>query len=103
MEQPARHGLVKVRDAVSTFGVLAGVAVFTLGFVEVDKVTDEQVEPPIVVVVEPDRTGAPTGSCDPSFLGHVSECAIAIVVVENAAPVLRDVEVGKTIPVVVAD
>src|SRR5262249_54088337 len=40
---------------------------------------------------------------DSGLLGHVGECAIAVVVIENVAAVLRNVKVGKAIPVVVAD
>ena len=72
-------------------------------FAEIHEVADEQVEPAIVVVVEPDSAGSPSGSGDAGLLGHIGESAVAVVVIENAATVLRDVEVGKAVAVVVAD
>src|SRR5262249_53138430 len=55
----------------------------------------------IIVIVEPDCTGGPTRGSDPCLVGHVSEGAIAIVPVKNAAAVLRNIEIGKPIKVVI--
>ena len=73
-----------------------------LRFVEVNEPRDEEVEPAVVVVVEPDGAGGPSWSRDPRLLGHIGERAVAVVAVQNAAPVLRDVKIGKTIAVIVA-
>ena len=39
---------------------------------------------------------------DAGLVGHIGEGAIAVVVIENVAPELRDVEIGKAVVVVVA-
>ena len=67
----------------------------TAGFVqrlrELNKLADEQVKPAIIVVIEPHCTGRPSRSRNPGFLGYVGESAIAIVVIQDAFAVLRNV------------
>ncbi len=69
--------------------------------VELGELADEQIEPAVVVVIEPDRAGTPAWSRDTRFLRHVGEGAVAIVVIEDAASVLRNVEVWEAISVVI--
>jgi hypothetical protein len=64
-----------------------------LGLAEVDEATDEQIEPSIIVVVEPDRARCPAQSGHSCMLGDVGESAIAVVAIENAASILRDVQI----------
>src|SRR5260370_31349376 len=73
-----------------------------LQFGEVDKAAHEQVQPAIIVIVEPDRARSPSRCRDSGLCSHVGKRAIAIVAIQNAAPVLGDVKVGKTISVTVA-
>src|ERR1700756_1015530 len=91
-----------MRNAVAALGIFAGMAVFALGFVEVDEAADEEVEAAIVVVVEPDRARGPSGSGHAGLFGYVGEGAVAIVAIEDAFAVLGDVEIGKAVAVVVA-
>src|ERR1700751_4788374 len=71
-------------------------------FVELSKLTDEEIESPIVIVIEPDRARGPAPTRYARFFGDVSKCSIAVVAIENIAPPLRDVNVWKAIVVVVA-
>ena len=71
--------------------------------VELDETANDQVETPIVVVVEPDGARAPTRRSHAGFFGHVSECAVTVVVIKDAARILRDVEVWPTISVIITD
>src|SRR5260370_39228077 len=73
-----------------------------LQFGEVDKAAHEQVQPAIIVIVEPDRARSPSRCRDSGLCSHVGKRSIAIVAIQDAAPVLGDVKVGKTISVVVA-
>ena len=104
VEQPAGHGVVDTRDAVLALAVLVRLPQnLFFDLAEIHEPADEQVEAAVVVVVEPDGAGGPAGSGDAGFLGHVGERAVAVVVIEDAAAVLRDVEVGEAVAVVVAD
>ena len=76
---------------------------FVLGFVKVHETANEQIEPSIVVIVEPDGTGGPTGSRQAGLFGYVRERSISIVVIENAAAVLRDVQIGPAVGIEVSD
>ncbi len=100
-EQPARCGLVEVRNAVSVFAILAGAAILVLGLGELHELADKQVELPVIVIIEPDRARAPARSGDARPFGDIGERTVAVVVIENAAAVLRNVEVGKSISIVV--
>ena len=70
---------------------------------EIDEAANEKVEPAVVVVVEPYCARCPSRSGYSGLFGDVGEGAIAVVAIENAAAVLRDVEIGEAIGVVVAD
>src|SRR6266516_3138307 len=67
------------------------------------KATDKEVEPAVIVVVKPDRRGGPIGVFKASFGGHISEGPIAIVVVKRVPPIGSDVEVWKSVPIVVCN
>jgi hypothetical protein len=70
---------------------------------EIDEASHEKVQTAVVVVIEPNSAGPPTGGGHARFLRHVREGAVAVVVVEEAAPVLRDVQIRKTASVVIAN
>src|ERR1043166_4577394 len=48
-----------------------------------DKARDKEIEFAVVVVIKPGCAGGPPGSRDTGFVCHVSEGAVAVVVVEN--------------------
>src|SRR5450631_406725 len=100
VKQPAWPWPENARDTVMMRSIAIDAA--AEGLVELGKLANEQIEPAVVVVVEPHRAGIPAGSRHPRFLRHVRECPIAVIVIENAALVLRNVEVGKAVAVVVA-
>ena len=70
---------------------------------ELHKLADEQIQPPIVVVVKPDRAGGPSRRGYAGFLGHIGKGAIAVVVIQDASAVLRNVQIRKAVAIVVAD
>src|SRR5882672_1402007 len=72
-------------------------------FVEPGELADKQIEASIVIVVEPYSLGRPSLNADSGFLSDVAEGPVPIVAKENAATVLRNVEIGESIVVVVAD
>src|SRR5436309_11594705 len=49
----------------------------------IDVVADEQVEPAVIVIVEPSRRTRPAGIHEACFLGDVPESPIPVIVVEN--------------------
>src|SRR5208282_1457518 len=94
MKEPTGRGFVKVRDAVSDFVV--GGAGQVLGFVEIDKAANKQIKAPVIVVIKPNGAGRPSRRGDAGLFGDVGESAISVVVIENASPVLGDVDVGRS-------
>src|SRR5579864_5224137 len=72
-----------------------------LGFAVVDKPAHEQIESSIVVIVEPHRTGRPSGCCDSSFSRRVREGPVSIVVVQDAVGILRDIQIRKAVSLII--
>src|SRR5208283_4126926 len=62
----------------------------------------EEIQMAVVVVIEEARGTRPAPASDAGLGGHIGEGAIAIVVVQDILPVIRDKEVGIAIVVVVA-
>ena len=100
MEERTAQRLEDARDAVVVNVIFIDAA--AQGFVELHKAADEEIETAIVVVVEPDGAGTPPGQ-HTRFLGDVGKRAVAVVVIENVATVRGDVDVRKTIAVVIAN
>ncbi len=75
MKKPApRRGI----DPGHTVVALAGLRVaaeLVLRLIELDKATDKQIKPAVIIVVEPNSTRCPPGRSYTSFLSHVGECA----------------------------
>src|SRR4051794_5044478 len=71
--------------------------------VEVNKTADKEIEFAVPVVVKPDGSGSPPRCSDSSFGGYIRESAVAIIVVQNAAAILRDVEVRNAIAIIVTN
>src|SRR6476659_3585385 len=103
MKQPAGHRIVDRRNAIYALAGEFVAAKLELLFAVVHEVADEEVEPSVVVVVEPDRAGRPTRGGDTSVRCHVCERAITVVVIENAARILCYKQIRKAIAVVVTD
>src|ERR1700733_16237284 len=64
---------------------------------------DQQIQMAVIVVIEKAGGAAPAASLPPGFGGDVCKSAIAIVVVEGVFSFVRDVQIGITIVVVIAD
>src|SRR5271154_3032511 len=89
MKKPTRPRIEDAGDAIVVGAVEVHAACERL--IELSELTDEEIKPAIVIVIEPDRAGTPAGSGDASLLRHIREGAVAIVVVEDAPAELRDV------------
>ena len=61
-----------------------------------------KIESAVVVVVEPHGARAPSRRRDSGLLRHIGERAVAVVVIQNASPILRHVDVGEAVAVVIA-
>ena len=68
----------------------------------VDVVGDEQIEPPVAVVVEPRRARREAGVADAGGVGHVREAHAAEVMEQAVLAERGDVEIGPAVVVVVA-
>src|SRR5215472_8596973 len=74
-----------------------------LQLAEIDEAANEEIETPIIVIIKPHGAGGPAGSCNASFFSDIRECAVTVVVIEDAAAVLSHIEIGETVPVIIAD
>ena len=101
VKQPTGGGIVSAWDAVIAFARLSVPAEKVLLFAEVDELTHEQIQLPVVVIVKPNSARRPAGNLQSTFLSDVGEFPVAFVVVKDAAPVLRQEEVWKSIAIVV--
>src|SRR3977135_530073 len=102
MKKPARHGRINSRHTVVPLVLCTVATQLILLFAKVHKATYEQVKPAVIVVVEPNRTGSPTGRADTGFLRDVGKSSVAVVVIQNAFPVVGHVEIGEAVVIVVA-
>jgi hypothetical protein len=94
------------KDAGNAVVLLADLVIAALELVlagVVHKAADEQIEFSIVVVVEPDGAGGPSGSGEAGFLRDVGEGPVMIVFVQRALAIGGDEDVGPAVIVVVAD
>ena len=103
--QPAGHGRIDLGVAVLVQtrqrGKVGCATVVVLGPVEVDKPAHKQIETSVMIVVKPDSARCPTRSRHARFLGNVGKRAIPVVAIKNAPPILCDIKIGVSIPVVV--
>src|SRR4029077_14782895 len=76
---------------------------FVDGFGKFDELTNEQIQSAVVVVIEPNGAGGPSGSGHASLLRHVREGAVPIIVVKDALTVLRHVKIRETVAIVVSN
>src|SRR5260221_6214575 len=101
VEQPAGHGRINFGDAIVMAAVIMDSAGFVEFLAEIHEAPYEKIKAAVIVVVKPDGTGSPTGSGDSRFFGYVGKRAVAVVVIKDAAAVLRDIKIRKTVAVVV--
>ena len=92
--------MVKRGNAIAR--LVVGSAGKVLLFAEFDILADEQIQPPVIVVVEPHRARAPSGGGDAGLLRHIGKRPIAVIVIQDAPSILRHVHVGEAVTVVVA-
>src|SRR5436190_2073593 len=63
---------------------------------------DEEIQPAVIVIIEPNGAGAPAGCGYPGFLGYVLERPVVVIFVENAFPICSNENVWPAVVVVVA-
>src|SRR5579872_3968737 len=100
MEEPTPGRMIEARHAVSG-PVVIGDAGKVFRLAEFDELTYEQIEISVIVVVKPHGARRPAGSRDAGLLCDIGKRAVAVIVVENAASVLRDVYIGEAVSVIV--
>ena len=71
--------------------------------VVVDVAGDEEIEAAVAVVVAPGCAIGPVAESDTGLFGHVSECAVVVVVVKAIMAEVGDEDVGPSVIVVVGD
>src|SRR6266496_2697873 len=103
MKKPARHGVVNGRNAIGALATQFVAAELELVLAVIHEAANKQIEPPIVVVIEPDSAGRPSGCRNSCACCDVCECTVAVVVVQNALRILGHIQVGESIAVVVTD
>jgi hypothetical protein len=103
VEEQGGGGLEHSRDAVVPLAQLVVAAEDVLAEAELDEAADEEIEPPVVVIVEPHGARRPAGRGDSRLAGHIGECGVAVVAVEDAPAVRRDEEIREAVIVIVAD
>src|SRR5208337_4118313 len=71
VEKPARHGIIHVRDAIVAVDGPAKAAEFIVRLVEIYRPANEQVQAPVIVIIEPYGAGGETDRIDAGLFGHV--------------------------------
>src|SRR5439155_8595542 len=73
--------------------------------VEIDVVGDEEIEAAVAIVVDESAAGVPAlaGAGDAGFFADVGKGAVAVVVVEDVFPEVRDEEIVEAVVIVIAD
>src|SRR2546422_5216776 len=71
--------------------------------VEIYIASDEQVEPPIAIIVAEGTARGPSAERDPGLFGNVSESAVVIVPVETILSEVRHVDVRPAVVIEIAD
>jgi hypothetical protein len=84
VEEPAGRRLVQRRNAIPGLVIRDAIEIF--GFIEIDEVADKQIQPSVVVIVEPHRTRSPSGGGNAGFLGNVTKGTVAVVVYRMQFP-----------------
>ena len=103
MIQNVGHALVIVGMAVcaQTGRFLSAISIGVERPVHV--ASDKEVELSVIVVIEKARACAPPSTGDACVFGDVCECTVSIVVIERIPVVVRDVNILKSVIVVISD
>src|SRR6266516_1349663 len=100
MKKMARSRFVVAWDAV-----IPAVDIVSAEYIQclviIDKAGYEQIQFAVVVIVEPDSAGGPSGCGHPGPVGNVGKSAIAVVVIKNIASVTRNVKIDPAIAVII--
>ena len=97
--------MARSRFVVAWDAVIPAVDIISAEYVQclviVDKAGHEQIQLAVVVIVEPDGAGGPSGCGHTGPVGNVGKSAIAVVVIKNIAPITRDVKIDPAIAVII--
>src|SRR6202011_469644 len=102
-KQPTRHRLINFWNAIMPLAVIMDSTRLVLLLAEIHKLTHKQIQPSIIVVIEPHRAGCPPRSGHPSLFRYIRKRAISVVVKQNTPPVLRDVQIRESVSVVITN
>ena len=69
----------------------------------IDELRHEQIQFPVIVVVEPHRAGGPSWRVDAALYSDIGECAMAVVVVQNAFPIPGEQHILVAVAVIVGN
>ena len=69
----------------------------------VDEATNEQVEPSIIVVVEPNCARRPPRGGNTGLGGNIGKGPVAVIVIQQSAAISRDEQVRKAVVVIIAN
>jgi hypothetical protein len=100
--EEAAGGLEHARNAIILAAQLVVAAREVMLGPVIDEAAHEQIQAPVVIVVEPDRAGGPSGGRQAGLFGDVGELSVAVIVIQDRAAVRGDKQVGKTVVVIVA-
>src|SRR5262249_38670023 len=101
VKEVARSGLEKARHAIvePASGFVSAQNILRL--VILNEARNEQVELPVIVVVEPNRASGPTLHSYSSLLGHVGKRAVTVIMIQRITAVVGDIEVLPPVTVIV--
>src|SRR5579863_891209 len=102
MKELARGRLLYVSLAIPALAGDRVAAKFVFGPIEFREAAYEQIQPAVVVIVKPHGARTPTERGNGGLRRHVGKRAISIVMIENAVRILRHVQIGKAVAIVVA-
>src|ERR1700682_1289222 len=101
-KQPTRHRLLNFWNAIVALAVIMDSPRLVLLLAEIHKLAHKQIQPSIIVIIEPHCAGRPPGRGHPGLFRYIRKRPISIVVKENAPPVLRHIKIRESVPVVIA-
>src|SRR6266567_1469277 len=93
--EDARYAVVTPPQAIITAEDCSFGAIF-------HKAGHEEIELAVIIIVKPGGARGPAGRGHARLLRHVRKCAVAVVVIKNAAVVTGDVEINPAIAIVIS-
>src|SRR4051794_32292155 len=89
--------------AVRSIAIAPVTAPYVLAEIPLDVAGHDEIQPAIPIEINPARTSRPAAPGDTCLLRYVRKCPIAVVVIQDVAPEICDVDVRAAVVIVVAD